>query len=63
MLLKRFRNHYGLVKIGEEWFSLGENHVRRHGFGLHQLRNRYEGEPMATQPLVENGRSAPPSKC
>jgi hypothetical protein len=25
----------------EEWFSLGENHERRRGFGLHQLRNRY----------------------
>jgi hypothetical protein len=25
----------------EEWFSLGENHERRLGFGLHQLRNRY----------------------
>jgi SAM-dependent methyltransferase len=23
----------------EEWFSLGENHERRRGFGLHQLRN------------------------
>jgi hypothetical protein len=25
----------------EEWFSLRENHERRRGFGLHQLRNRY----------------------
>jgi hypothetical protein len=26
-------------KDREEWFSLGENHERRRGFGLHQLRN------------------------
>jgi hypothetical protein len=27
----------------EEWFSLGENHERRRGFGLNQLRNRPSG--------------------
>ena len=26
----------------EEWFSLGENHEKVLGFGLHQLRNRLE---------------------
>jgi cystathionine beta-lyase/cystathionine gamma-synthase len=29
------------VKVREEWFSLGENHEKPFGFGLHQLRNRY----------------------
>jgi hypothetical protein len=37
--LKQFRNYGGLVKGREEWFSLGENHERACGFGLHQLRN------------------------
>jgi hypothetical protein len=27
-------------KDREEWFSLGENHEKVRGFGLHQLRNR-----------------------
>src|SRR5271154_7586452 len=27
-------------KDPEEWFSLGENHEKVLGFGLHQLRNR-----------------------
>src|SRR6202167_5836379 len=27
-------------KDREEWFSLGENHEKIFGFGLHQLRNR-----------------------
>src|SRR5271154_5729598 len=28
-------------KDREEWFSLGENHEKVLGFGLHQLLNRY----------------------
>ena len=28
-------------KDREEWFSLGENHEKVPGFGLHQLRNRF----------------------
>jgi hypothetical protein len=30
-------------KDREEWFSVGENHAGRRGFGLHQLRNRSSG--------------------
>ncbi len=30
-------------KDREEWFSLGENHVKILGFGLDPLRNRYSG--------------------
>jgi hypothetical protein len=33
----------GSHKDREEWFSLGENHERRRGFRLHQLRNRLDG--------------------
>ena len=77
VIVKRFRNYCGLIKIArsgfpwekprkgpwlsriscsaalravsqllwshkgrEEWFSVAENHERRHGFGLYQLRNR-----------------------
>src|ERR1700733_3159277 len=29
----------------EEWFSLGENHEKTLGFGLHQLRNRSSASP------------------
>jgi hypothetical protein len=30
----------------EEWFSLGENHDRRRGFDLNQLRNRFSSEDL-----------------
>jgi hypothetical protein len=45
----------------EEWFSLGENHERRRGFGLHQLRNRYsrrfiDPSRACTNSVLPNGR-------
>src|ERR1700722_6209361 len=47
---RAFRNYRGLIKEREEGFSLGENHERCCGFGLHQLRNRYrQDERQATR--------------
>ncbi len=51
----------GSEKDREEWFSLGENHEKVRGFGLHQLRNRYrrwlfpQGSPMHS--FQRSGRS------
>ena len=38
----------------EEWFSLGENHEWRRGFGLHQLRNRYTAAVIPTPIVISN---------
>jgi hypothetical protein len=38
-VLEQFRNYCGLIKDGEVWFSLQENHEEAYRSGLHQLRN------------------------
>ena len=37
--LEQFRNYCGLIKDGEVWFSLQENHEEAYRSGLQQLRN------------------------
>ena len=43
LLLKAVSQLLWPDKDREEWFSLGENHEKVLGFGLHQLRNRCRG--------------------